>query len=243
MGSYRRPCIILVWKFQTSQMLEKWSRTSKLSHIKLYHYPDSQYIFSTCTRTHLSTIPIKPVFDIFKSFSVFIILSIGWHVNFADLGVRLRLSTFRIIFLRFLRTGISPDFTWTFFTRFLGGRGWFQVYFLLGLRNKKNQRNPAKNVRSNSVRIVISYSLSRENAIFATPKTPLEKSNDLHKLMSLEDFPWGTCSGRQFFGFDPWLSFLLRWYLSLKFWVKRLLNRRSILRTFHIVYFVHHSFF
>ena len=78
------------------------------------------------------------------------------------------------------------------------------MYFLLGLRIKiKNKKNPAKNVRSNSVCIVISSSLSRENAIFATPKTPLEKSNDLRKLMSLDDFPWGTCSGRQFFGFDP----------------------------------------
>ena len=78
--------------------------------------------------------------------------------------------------------------------------------FSLALEIKKNQKNPGKKVCSNSVRIVISYSLSRENVIFATPKTPLEKSNDLHKLMSLEDledFPWGTCSGRQFFGFDP----------------------------------------
>ena len=69
MGSYRRSYIILVWKFQTSQMLEKWSRTSKLSHIKLYHYPDSQYIFSTCTRTHLSAIPIKLAFWYLQIFS------------------------------------------------------------------------------------------------------------------------------------------------------------------------------
>ena len=46
--------------------------------------------------------------------------------------------------------------------------------------------------------------------------------------MSLEDFRWGTSSGRQFFGFDPWLSFLLWWYLSLKFWEKSLVSRRSI---------------
>ena len=53
-------------------------------------------------------------FDIFKSLPVFIILSVGWHVNFADLSVRLRLSTFWIIFPRFMRTGISPDFNWIF---------------------------------------------------------------------------------------------------------------------------------
>ena len=62
MGPCRRSCIILVWKFRTSEMLEKWSPTSKLSHIKLSNYPDSRYIFSTCTRTHLSAIPIKLVF-------------------------------------------------------------------------------------------------------------------------------------------------------------------------------------
>ena len=113
MGPYHRSCIILVWKFQTSEMLDKWSPTFKLSHIKLSHYPDSRYIFSTCTRTHLSTIPIKLVFWYLQIFSC-LILSIGWHVNYADLGVRLWLSTFRIICPRILRTGISPEFTWIF---------------------------------------------------------------------------------------------------------------------------------
>ena len=58
--------------------------------------------------------PLNLFFDIFKSFPVFIILSIGWHVNYADLVVRLWLSTFRIICPRFLRTGVSPEFTWIF---------------------------------------------------------------------------------------------------------------------------------
>ena len=65
------------------------------------------------------------------------------------------------------------------------------------------EKKPAENVRPDSVPIVIPYSLSMENAIFATLITPLEKSNDLCKLMPLEDVPWGTSSGRQFFGFDP----------------------------------------
>ena len=78
------------------------------------------------------------------------------------------------------------------------------MYFLLGLRKKETlEKKPAKNVRPNSVHIVIPYSLSRENAIFATLITPLEKSNDLRNLISLEEFPCSTSSGRQFFGFDP----------------------------------------
>ena len=78
------------------------------------------------------------------------------------------------------------------------------MYFLLGLRKKETlEKKPAKNVRPNSVHMVIPYSLSRENAIFATLITPLEKSNDLRNLISLEEFPCGTSSGRQFFGFDP----------------------------------------
>ena len=34
----------------------------------------------SCTRTHLSTIPIKPVFDIFKSFLVFIWLNFEYWI-------------------------------------------------------------------------------------------------------------------------------------------------------------------
>ena len=91
-------------------------------------------------------------------------------------------------------------------------RGFFLVYFLLGLRKKETlEKKPAKNVRPNSVHIVIPYSLSRENAIFATLITPLEKSNDLRNLISLEEFSCGTSSGRSFlryfflfFGCDPW---------------------------------------
>ena len=45
-------------------------------------------------------------------------------------------------------------------------------------------------------------------------------------MLRINSYPRET--GRQFFGFDPWLSFLLRWYLSLKIWVKPLVSRRSI---------------
>ena len=113
MGPYHRSCIVLVWKFQTSEMLDKWSPTFKLSHIKLSHYPVD--IFFPLVREPICPpYPLNLFFDIFKSFPVFIILSIGWHVNYADLGVRLWLSTFRIICPRFLKTGISPEITWIF---------------------------------------------------------------------------------------------------------------------------------
>ena len=117
MGPCRKSYILLVRKFWNSEMLNKWSPTSKLSDIKLSHIPDGRYIFFTCTRTHLSAIPIKPVFWYFQIFSRVCydwVLSTGCHANFADLGVTLGLSTFCIIFPTFLRTSISPDFTWSF---------------------------------------------------------------------------------------------------------------------------------
>ena len=47
MGPCRRSYILLVRKFRTSEMLDKWSPTSKLSDIKSFHYPDCRYIFFT----------------------------------------------------------------------------------------------------------------------------------------------------------------------------------------------------
>ena len=76
-------------------------------------------------------------FDIFKSFIVFIILSIWWHANFADLGVRLRLSTFQIIFPRFLRTGISSDFNSIFID-------WVSEKFFPGVFSPWSQKKTCK---------------------------------------------------------------------------------------------------
>ena len=45
MGPCHRSYILLVQKFRTSEMLDKWSPTSKVSVIKLSHYPDGQYNF------------------------------------------------------------------------------------------------------------------------------------------------------------------------------------------------------
>ena len=74
MGPCRRSYILLVRKIRTSEMLDKWSLKSKLSDIKLSHYPDGRYILFTCTRTHLYSIPIKLVFWFFKSFLLFIMI-------------------------------------------------------------------------------------------------------------------------------------------------------------------------
>ena len=44
------------------------------------------------------------------------------------------------------------------------------------------------------------------------PQKLLQKIECSYKLMSLADFSLGTSSGRKFFKFDTWLSFLLWWY-------------------------------
>ena len=176
MGPCHKSYILLVRKFRISEMLDKWSLASKLSDIKLSHIPDGRYIFFTCTRTHLSAIPIKPVFWYFKIFSRVCydwVLSIGYHVNFADLGVTLGLSTFCIIFPTFFRTSISPDFTWIFID-------WVSAGFFPGVfspwpeKKRHREKSPQKNVPPNSVKNIRPYSLSREDAIFATSITPSE---------------------------------------------------------------------
>ena len=112
------------------------------SHIQAVRYqifPLSRRLifFFTYTRTRLSAITTKPVFWYLQIFSLVYydwILSIGQHVNIADLGVRLRLLTFFIIFPTLLRTGISPDFTWIFIDWV--SAGFFPGVFLLDLRKK-----------------------------------------------------------------------------------------------------------
>ena len=102
-------------------------------------------------------------------------------------------------------------------------------------KERHRQKSQQKNNPQNSVKNIRPYSLSRENENFATTITHSKKSNSSYKLMSLGNFSLGASSGRQLFRFDPWFSFLLWWYLSLKFWLKLLVSRRSILRKFHMV--------
>ena len=70
MDPCRRSYILLVRKFRTSKLLDKWSPTSKLSNIKCSHYLDGRYIFFSCTRTPLSAISVKPVFLYLQIFSL-----------------------------------------------------------------------------------------------------------------------------------------------------------------------------
>ena len=148
MGPCRRSYILLVRKFRTSEMLEKWSPTSKLSDIKLSHIPDCRYIFFTCTRTYLSAIPVKPVFWYFKIFPRVCYdwgLNIGYHVNFADLGVTSGMSTFCMIFTAYFRTIISPDFTWILIDWV---SAWFSpgVFSLWPEKKRHRGKSPQKNI-------------------------------------------------------------------------------------------------
>ena len=102
--------------------------------------------------------------------------------------------------------------------------GFFAVYFLL-VRRKNDREKSLQNVPPNSVRNVRPYTLSRENTIFATSRTPSEKSHDSYLR---EIFPRVLLLGGNFSDLTPWLSFLLWWCLSLKIWVKPLVSRRSI---------------
>ena len=76
MGPCRKSYILLVRKFWTSEILDKWSPRSNLSDIKLSHIPNGQYIFFTCTRTHLSPYLFNLFFDILKSFPIFVIIEL-----------------------------------------------------------------------------------------------------------------------------------------------------------------------
>ena len=111
MGPCRKSYFLLVRKFRASVMLDKWSPTFKLSDIKLFHIPDGRYIFSLAREPTCRPYLLNLFFDIFKSFSVFVmidfwvldiistffgyfqmfsrvsydgVLSIGCHFNFTD---------------------------------------------------------------------------------------------------------------------------------------------------------------
>ena len=192
MGSCRKSYIVLVRKFRTSKMLDNWSSTSKLSTSKLY--------FFTCVRTHLSAIPIKPVFWYFQIFFRVCydwVLSVGYHVNFADLDITLGLSTFCIISPTFFQASISPDFTWIFID-------WVSAGFFPGVfspwpeKKRHREKSPQKNVPPNSVKNIRPYSLLREDAFFANPITPSE--NRMIRINSClwQIFPWVLLLGENF---------------------------------------------
>ena len=127
-------------------------------------------------------------------------------------------------FPTFLWTGISPDFTW-FFIDWVSAWFFSDVFSPWPKKKRYLEKSSLKNIPL--------------NAIFASPTSLSEKSNDSYKLVSLEDFSLGAFSGRQFVGFDSWLSFLSFFEILSK----TCGSKRYILRKFYIVYFVYHSFF
>ena len=74
MGPCRRSYILLVRKFQTSEMLDKWSSTSKLSGIKLSTLQTVDIFFSFVQERTCLPHPLNLFYDIIKSFLVFVII-------------------------------------------------------------------------------------------------------------------------------------------------------------------------
>ena len=126
MGPCRRSYILLVRKFRTSEMLNKWSPTSKLFDIKFSHYSDGRYIFFTCTRSRLSSI-LNLIFDIFKSFSLFIWLNFEYWLTcqICWFGCKTA-AAYVLILLKFSLTEFVRVF--------------FPAVFLLGLRKKDTEK-------------------------------------------------------------------------------------------------------
>ena len=76
--------------YYCQRRVQTYPYISKLSDIKKSHIPDSRYIFFSCTKTHLSTTSIRPVFWYLKIFfrvCYHWVLRIGYHVNFVNLSV------------------------------------------------------------------------------------------------------------------------------------------------------------
>ena len=88
MGPCRRSYILLVRKFGTSEMLEKWSPTSKLFNTKFSHYPDGRYIlFSLVLERTCPPYLLNLFFDIFKSFPLFIKIELWVLANMLTLSI------------------------------------------------------------------------------------------------------------------------------------------------------------
>ena len=129
MDRCRRSYMLLVRKFRTSEMLDKWRPTSKLPDIKLFHYPDYRYIVFTCTRTRLSAIRFKPIFWHLQIFSL---VYYDWilSIAFAEFLQRFCGLVFFLTLLEFSLTEFP--------------RGFYPMYFLLGLRKKDTGKRARK---------------------------------------------------------------------------------------------------
>ena len=87
MGPCHRSYILIVQKFWTSKMLDKWSPTSKLSNIKLSHYLDGRHIFFTWREPACLPYLLNLFFDIFKSFPLFIMTEFRVLANMSILPI------------------------------------------------------------------------------------------------------------------------------------------------------------
>ena len=195
---YMGPCcksyILLVRIYRASEMLDKWSPTSKLYDIKLSHIPDGRYVFFCCTRTYLSAIPIKMVFRYLQIFSCICydwVLSIGYCVNFAHLGVTLGLSTFH----NFSNVLVDKYFSWLYLNfDWLSFCGVFSRWIFSWPEKKDTVKK------------------TRKKCLPKLSQTPITPSQDrMIRVNSLADFSLGASSGRKFFRFNTWHSFLLWW--------------------------------
>ena len=133
-GSY----ILLVRKFRTSEMLDEWSTTSKLSNIKLSHIPDGRYIYIFYFyETRLSALP---VFDVFKSFPVFSWLNFRYWITCQLCQFRCKSKTIYVL-LHFFNALADWCFSWLY----LNYHDWvsarfFPVYFSPWPKKKRHWR-------------------------------------------------------------------------------------------------------
>ena len=113
-GPCRRSYILLLQKFGTSEMLDKWSPKSKLSEIKWSCYLNGRYIFCSCTRARLSAVPINPIFPYLQIFLLW--LNFDYMITCQLCRLRCKSATVYVLhnFSNVLAAGISPDFTWIF---------------------------------------------------------------------------------------------------------------------------------
>ena len=125
-------------------MLDKWSPTSKLSEIKLFHYPDCRYIFFSLAREAACPPYLLNLFLISSNlFPCLLWLNFECWLTcqLCRFSRKSATATFCIIFPTFLRTGISSDFTWIFID-------WLSAGFLpevLSLwRKKKRHRKKSR---------------------------------------------------------------------------------------------------
>ena len=82
MGPCRKSYVLLVRKFRTSEMLDKLSPIPKLCDIKLSHILDGRYIFFSLVREP-TCLPylFNLLFDIFKSFPVFVMIEFEYWIS------------------------------------------------------------------------------------------------------------------------------------------------------------------